>query len=93
MEIITDIPLWLYLKCRTNFSKNNKMVQAGLFGVKGRDYQKIILKQKALLEKFQIRIGKYVSYLENANGLLRSSSRNVTLGPHIEKISFRNAES
>lgn len=67
LEIITGVPLWLSLKCRTS---TNNVLQGGLFGVKGRDYQKIKLKQKAVFDNFEGTIGKYVSRYENGKELL-----------------------
>jgi len=51
IEIITGIPLWIPLKCKID-NKNKTMLKYGLFAVKGRDYNKIYLKQKTLVENF-----------------------------------------
>lgn len=68
LEIITGIPLWLSLKCKTNI-KSKKGLQIGLFAVKGRDYEKIKLRQKSVLENLESVIGEYISQWENANEL------------------------
>jgi hypothetical protein len=40
LEILLGVPLWLCYKCMIN--KNGKNVfRTGLFGIKGRDYEKI----------------------------------------------------
>ena len=68
LEIITGIPLWLSLKCKTNI-KCKQVLQTGLFAVKGRDYEKIKQKQKAVLDNFESEIGEYISEWENSNEL------------------------
>jgi dual specificity tyrosine-phosphorylation-regulated kinase 2/3/4 len=45
VEIMSGFPLWLSLKSRILTSEGRSIVNYGLFGVAGRDNQKILVKQ------------------------------------------------
>lgn len=66
LEIVTGVPLWLSLKCKID-TKAKKGLQTGLFAVKGRDYEKIRLRQKAVLENFEGTLAEYLCHWDNAS--------------------------
>jgi dual specificity tyrosine-phosphorylation-regulated kinase 2/3/4 len=45
LEILTGVPLWFRYKCRVEI-KGKPTVQMGFFSLTGRDYTKIIRKQR-----------------------------------------------
>ena len=45
LEILTGVPLWFRYKCRVEI-KGKPKVQMGFFSLTGRDYTKIIRKQR-----------------------------------------------
>lgn len=49
LEILTGVPLWFRYKCRVEV-KGRPTVQLGFFALTGRDYVKIIKKQRELTE-------------------------------------------
>jgi dual specificity tyrosine-phosphorylation-regulated kinase 2/3/4 len=49
LEILTGVPLWFRYKCRVEV-KGRQTVQLGFFALTGRDYQKIIKKQRELCD-------------------------------------------
>ena len=51
LEIITGFPLWLNMKCRMKTRKGKYILGRGIFSALGRDWSKIYLKQKQLLEQ------------------------------------------
>ena len=59
LEIITGIPLWIPLKCKLE-NKSKTLLKYGLFAVKGRDYDKIYLKQKAFVENINEILSAYL---------------------------------
>jgi len=59
LEIITGVPLWLSLKCKVEL-KGKDTLKTGLFAVKGRTYDKIFLRQKAVMETFDSLMGEYL---------------------------------
>jgi serine/threonine protein kinase len=49
LEILTGMPLWFRYKCRVEV-KGRPTVQLGLFALTGREYRKIIKKQRELCD-------------------------------------------
>jgi serine/threonine protein kinase len=49
LEILSGFPLWLSLKSRVLSLDGRSITNFGLFGVSGRDNQKILVKQNQLL--------------------------------------------
>ena len=49
LEILTGIPLWFRYKCKVEI-KGRPVIQLGFFSLTGRDYTKIIRKQKELVD-------------------------------------------
>jgi len=49
LEILSGFPLWLSLKSRILTFEGNSITNVGLFGVAGRDNQKILTRQNQLL--------------------------------------------
>jgi len=45
LEILTGIPLWFRYKCRVEV-KGKQTVQLGIFALTGREYHKIVKKQR-----------------------------------------------
>ena len=50
LEILIGIPHWISYKCKVIGKKGKEVLKTGLFAVKGRCYDKIIAKQKSLIE-------------------------------------------
>jgi dual specificity tyrosine-phosphorylation-regulated kinase 2/3/4 len=68
LEIITGVPLWIPLKCKVE-GPTRKPLRFGLFACKGRAYDKIYLKQKALVETFGQTMSEYLENWSEAEGL------------------------
>jgi dual specificity tyrosine-phosphorylation-regulated kinase 2/3/4 len=68
LEIITGIPLWIPLKCKLE-SGSKSSLKYGLFAVKGRSYDKIYLKQKALVESLGQTLSEYLDGWSDAENL------------------------
>ena len=49
LELLTGIPLWFRYKCKVEL-KGRAVAQLGFFALTGRDYTKIIRKQKEIIE-------------------------------------------
>ena len=64
LEIVTGVPLWLSLKCRVE-SAGRKSIRIGLFAVKGRAYDKILIKQRSVIENLSGLLGDYLHDWEN----------------------------
>jgi dual specificity tyrosine-phosphorylation-regulated kinase 2/3/4 len=45
LEILTGIPIWMSLKCRTSTLTNKSQITPGIFAVQGRSGPKILAKQ------------------------------------------------
>lgn len=80
LEIVTGVPLWLSLKCRVEI-QNKKVFQMGLFAVKGRDYEKIRIKQKAVLEDLEKALANYICDWENPHDFLNLLKRMLSWDP------------
>jgi dual specificity tyrosine-phosphorylation-regulated kinase 2/3/4 len=50
LEVLSGFPLWLSLKSRVLSLENRSIINYGMFGVAGRDNQKILVKQQQLLK-------------------------------------------
>ena len=64
LEIVTGIPLWLSLKCRIE-SGGKKSIRTGLFAVKGRAYDKILIKQRSVIDNLGGLLGDYLHDWDN----------------------------
>lgn len=53
LEILIGIPHWISYKCKVTNKKGKEVLKTGLFAVKGRTYDKIIAKQKSLIENLE----------------------------------------
>ena len=53
LEILIGIPHWISYKCKVVGKKGKDVLKTGLFAVKGRTYDKIIAKQKNLIENLE----------------------------------------
>lgn len=61
LEIITGFPLWLSMKGRVRTKKGKNIFGYGIFGVQGRDVQKIYDKQIKMLSNLEFSISKFDS--------------------------------
>ena len=52
LELLSGFPLWLSLKSRVQATSGRSVINYGLFGVSGRDNQKIFTKQKQLFSSW-----------------------------------------
>ena len=68
IEIISGIPLWIPLKCKVDVGSKSSL-RFGLFAAKGRAYDKIYLKQKALSENLRETMGEYLEYWRDSKEL------------------------
>lgn len=58
LEILTGFPMWLGLKGRTVVGKRS-ITSMGLFATPGRDSVKIMQKQRAVVNNFEMTLKKY----------------------------------
>jgi dual specificity tyrosine-phosphorylation-regulated kinase 2/3/4 len=49
LEILTGVPLWFRYKCKVEM-KGKAVIQMGIFALTGRDYGKIVRKQRELID-------------------------------------------
>jgi dual specificity tyrosine-phosphorylation-regulated kinase 2/3/4 len=56
LEILIGIPHWISYKCKITGKKGKEILKTGLFAVKGRTYDKIIAKQKNLIENLEAKL-------------------------------------
>lgn len=68
IEIISGIPLWIPLKCKVDIGSKSSL-RFGLFAAKGRAYDKIYLKQKALSENLKETMGEYLEFWRDSKEL------------------------
>lgn len=69
LEIICGIPLWMNL--RSKVEQNGKsVIKTGLFAVNGREYDKIRIRQKAVIDSLQERAKEYLKNFNNSEDLL-----------------------
>ena len=52
LEILTGVPLWLSLKGRVSY-KEKTVLRYGLFGVRGRNYDKILARQQEVISNLE----------------------------------------
>lgn len=85
LEIITGAPLWMSLKCRVDIGAKTAL-RMGLFAVKGRAYDKILIKQKSVLEKFGEVFMEYARDWSDADNLFDLLSNMMEWDP-VKRIS------
>lgn len=56
LEILIGVPHWISYKCKVTGKKGKDVLKTGLFAVKGRTYDKIIAKQKVLIENLETKL-------------------------------------
>lgn len=82
LEILSGFPLWLSYKGMITNQKGQQILNYGIFGVSGRNIQKIILKQTQALKNLSAQIKKYDSYgLEKDEPLMDLLSSMLDLQP------------
>ena len=69
LEIITGVPLWMSLRCSVDLN-GKKAIRTGLFAVKGRAYDKIQIRQKAVAEELEKTVWPHMKNFKEAEMLL-----------------------
>lgn len=67
LEILIGVPHWISYKCKVTSKKGKDLLKTGLFAVKGRTYDKIIAKQKNLIENLENKLAECLDMKEASN--------------------------
>ncbi len=59
-EIVIGVPLWLSLKCKNEIGRKTVIQNGGLFAVKGKKVEKILVKQRNFLVNMVDILGPYL---------------------------------
>jgi dual specificity tyrosine-phosphorylation-regulated kinase 2/3/4 len=85
LEILIGVPLWMSLKCKVEV-RGKAIMKHGLFAVKGRSYDKIYNKQKALVENFREHVSEFLEGWEHSDLLYDLLNRMLKWDP-LKRIS------